>query len=80
MLDKGHEIEALARPFAVEFAGVDGLLPGNRVDRPPERILRRRGHARRNRLGVQRASTRTTGRSCWPARCRKNTCRSANRC
>lgn len=27
VLDKGHEIEALARPFAVEFAGVDGFYP-----------------------------------------------------
>lgn len=27
VLDKGHEVEALARPFAVEFAGVDGFYP-----------------------------------------------------
>lgn len=27
VLDRGHEIEALARPFAVEFAGVDGFYP-----------------------------------------------------
>ena len=27
VLNRGHEIEALARPFAVEFAGVDGFYP-----------------------------------------------------
>ena len=27
ILDPGHEVEALARPFAVEFAGVDGFYP-----------------------------------------------------
>ncbi|NDZ11527.1 YqaJ viral recombinase family protein [Variovorax sp. WS11] len=27
VLDRGHEIEALARPLAVEFAGVDGFYP-----------------------------------------------------
>lgn len=27
VLDKGHEIEGLARPLAVEFAGVDGFYP-----------------------------------------------------
>lgn len=27
VLDPGHEVEALARPFAVEFAGVDGFYP-----------------------------------------------------
>lgn len=27
VLDRGHKIEALARPFAVEFAGVDGFYP-----------------------------------------------------
>lgn len=27
VLDRGHEIEALVRPWAVEFAGVDGFYP-----------------------------------------------------
>lgn len=27
VLDRGHEIESLARPLAVEFAGVDGFYP-----------------------------------------------------
>jgi len=27
VLDRGHQIEALARPLAVEFAGVDGFYP-----------------------------------------------------